>query len=678
MGCPHSRQFHKHYSVKVNSDEKVEGESHIYRAPAYKDGLVTAFRDDPNVRTVKDLYMRAFDKFADQPFLGMRTKEAKDKMGPYEFKTYKEVKEIAQQIGSAIVNLHLAPPVKEGDMENRFIGIYAKNSEQWIELDIACTMYNMVSVPIYATLGPEIVKFILEQTKLQTIFCSEDHVKELIDGASEHGYHLKNVVSFGESTSEQDDAGTKANIRVLSWEDMIFNGRNKPREPVDVQPEGLYTICYTSGTTGTPKGAMLSHKAQTSSIAATMEREDLEIDENDCYYSYLPLAHCMERSGILYMVSKGTKIGFASGDKRKMKEDLQELKPSIMFGVPKVWNTIYEGIKKQFDGLTGLKKATVETALKVKLFNLKTRGKYTHPLYDRLVFNKVRESMGGRLRYAATGAAPLDPEVLNFLRVALCIPIVEGYGPTEGCAITFLSNARDPSSGQVGGPMGCLEFKVKDEKDMKYTSEDKDKFGRSLPRGEVMFRGSCAFDGYYKQPEKTADNLTKDGWVMTGDIGQINHDGSLTILDKKKSFFKLSQGEYVAGDKVEAVYKDSKFVNEMLIHGDSSKNFLVAIVVPKKEEIEKLAAEMNLEDSYEKLLEKKEIKEKVLKEMNGLAKEKKLNGFEMARQLHLSSKTFKELDLMTPTEKLKRNEAKEKLKDQIEQMYKDGPLDGNK
>jgi len=671
MGCAHSKR--QTYAIPINSDNKPSGESYTYRNPWAKDGLTASFKEDPKVKTIKDLYERAFEKFGENPFLGMRSVEGKEKFGSYKFKTYNEVKEISKQVGSAINKLDLAPAIKE-DNELRFVGIWAKNCEQWIDLDIACSLYKIVSVPIYSTLGKEIVKYVVSQTHLTTIFCTADHIDELIEQISKRELpYLDNVVSFDKVSRQQKQEAEKAKLKLFSWEELLEIGKKNMQEPVEVNAEDLYTICYTSGTTGTPKGAMLSHGNQTASIAATLERDDLMIDENDSYFSYLPLAHCMERSGILYMISKGMKIGFSSGIKEKMMEDVQEFKPSIFFGVPKIYMKIYEGIEKKIKEQGVAKAAFIKMAIKAKIINLKLLKIYKHPVFDRLIFNKMREAMGGRLRYCATGAAPLDADILNYLRVVWCVPIIEGYGPTEGCAITFLTHPNDPVTGQVGGPMSCLEYKVIDDKEMKYTSEDKEG-----PRGEICFRGPCAFSGYYKNPEKTEENLDKEGWVKTGDIGMINKDGSLSVIDKKKSMFKLAQGEYVAGDKVEDAYLKCDLVDEIFVYGESSKSFLVSIVVPKKDQIEKLAKQLSLEGSYENNLKKPELRKKLLKAMDKAGKQAKLNGFEMVKQVYLESKSFKDNDLMTPTEKLKRGDAKNKFKEAIDRMYKDGPLNETK
>jgi len=671
MGCAHSKRKAL-YAIPINTDEKPEGETHIYRPLTAKDGLVDCFRDDPSIKTVKDIYLRSFEKFAERPFVGTREHKGIDSFGEYKFKTYKQVQEIARQIGSAIDHLSLAPIVRDDHMKNRFIGIWAKNREEWIELDAACALYNFTTVPIYATLGPKIVKFIVSQTKMSTIFCTSDHVDDLIQGVKEGELEtLKNVVIFGEKIGKsQHQQAEKYHLNLFLWEELLERGQDNMKDLPEVKPEDVYTLCYTSGTTGTPKGTILTHRNQTAAIAATNEREDLKVDENDVYYSYLPLAHCMERSGILYMINKGTKVCFTTGEKRTMMEDLQASKPTIFFGVPKVYMTIYNGIQKKISQ-QGAMAPFIKMAIKQKLLNLKLRSKYTHAVYDKLIFNKFRAAMGGNLRYCATGAAPLDPEILNFLRVVWCIPIVEGYGPTEGCAITFLTRPDDPTNRQVGGPMGCLEYKLVDEKEMKYTSKDKEG-----PRGEICFRGPCAFPSYFKNPEKTKEGLDKDGWVHTGDIGMINPNGSLSVIDKKKSMFKLAQGEYVAGDKVEEAYKKNDLIKEMFIYGDSSKSYLVTVVVPEQDKIEKIASEMGLDGSYGDLLKNNDLKRRVLEDLNKTAEAQQLNGYEIAKHICLESKSFEENDLMTPTQKLKRGDAKEKYSQIIESMYESGPLIG--
>jgi len=283
---------------------------------------------------------------------------------------------------------------------------------------------------------------------------------------------------------------------------------------------------------------------------------------------------------------------------------------------------------------------------------------------------KTKQAVGGRVRYMLTGSAPISPQVLDFLKVAICCPIFEGYGSTESTAASFLTNVNDGESGHVGGPLSCLEFKVTDVPEMKYTALDKGIDGELLPRGEICMRGYSIFKGYYKDPEKTAEAIDSDGWLHTGDIGQINQNGSLKIIDRKKNIFKLAIGEYIASEKIENIYLRCKYVAEIFIYGDSLQHYLVGFIVPHKKEIEELATTLGVTGSFEELCKNKQIVDKVLEEMNKIGKnEGKLFSFELAKKIILEPSPFATKDLMTPSFKLKRHEAKIVYKKDIDYLY---------
>jgi long-chain acyl-CoA synthetase len=273
------------------------------------------------------------------------------------------------------------------------------------------------------------------------------------------------------------------------------------------------------------------------------------------------------------------------------------------------------------------------------------------------------------VRWMITGSAPISSEVMNFLKVACSCPIIEGYGQTESTGASFVTSFADSSSGHVGGPTRNTEFKLVDVKEMSYTSKDKDEKGNPQPRGEVCFRGPGVFMGYYKDDDKTAEAIDKDGWLHSGDIAKLNSNGSITLIDRKKNIFKLSHGEYVASEKIENIYVRCKSLTEIFVYGDSLKSFLVAIVVPDQKFIETFASDKNIQGNYPDLLRNKDIINMVLEDMNKQAKAEKLFGFEMVRKIHLEAESFTLKDLLTTTFKLKRHDAKKYYQAILDELY---------
>jgi long-chain acyl-CoA synthetase len=225
----------------------------------------------------------------------------------------------------------------------------------------------------------------------------------------------------------------------------------------------------------------------------------------------------------------------------KLKEDLLIVRPTIFVSVPRIYNRLYSAMNQGIQGLAGCKKGLATQAFNTKLNNLKSKCEYTHVIYDSLVFSKTKAALGGRVRYLVTGSAPLGADVLDFMKVAMACPFIEGYGSTESTAASFFTTQIDPNaSGIVGGPSVTIEFKVVDVADMNYLSTDRDKDGHSTPRGEICMRGPAIFMGYYKDDAKTREAIDGDGWLHTGDVGVIQTNGALKIVDRSKNIFKLS------------------------------------------------------------------------------------------------------------------------------------------
>lgn len=231
------------------------------------------------------------------------------------------------------------------------------------------------------------------------------------------------------------------------------------------------------------------------------------------------------------------------------------MRPTVFISVPRLYNRIVEGVKAKFDKEEGLKKWIIDKGVNSKLAELHSTGQYTNIFYDKVLFSKIRETFGGRIRVLASGSAPLSPEVHEFMMAIMCCPLIEGYGSTESSAGIMYSSCSDPHHGQFAELTNTVEIKLNDIPEMNYTSTDLNSEGKQSPRGELWIRGPQIFLGYYKQDEKTKETLTEDGWLKTGDVVQIQPgSNAIKIIDRKKNIFKLQQGEYIAPEKIEQIY----------------------------------------------------------------------------------------------------------------------------
>jgi long-chain acyl-CoA synthetase len=270
---------------------------------------------------------------------------------------------------------------------------------------------------------------------------------------------------------------------------------------------------------------------------------------SDRLISYLPLAHSMEQCSFGYTQIFGGQYNFYGGDPLALIDDCQLIKPTVFSSVPRLYNKVYDkimlGIKQQPEK----KQNMFNNALDTKKDSLRNKCSYTHPIWDKLIFSKIRARLGGKVKLMITGSAPISIDVLEFLKCCFCCPVLEGYGQTETSGVATATLPTDPVSGHVGGPLGCLKIRLRDVPDMNYFHTD-----LPCPRGEIQFKGPSVFNGYFKDVEKTNEAFSSDGWLCSGDVGLIRKDGSVKVIDRAKNIFKLSQGEYIAPEKLENIY----------------------------------------------------------------------------------------------------------------------------
>lgn len=276
----------------------------------------------------------------------------------------------------------------------------------------------------------------------------------------------------------------------------------------------------------------------------------------------------------------GGEVCFFGGDVLKLRDDWQMYKPTVIPIVPRLLNKIYGLIQTNFGALTGLKKTLANKAVDAKLHYLHQDASTTHFFWDAVIFKKTKAIFGGRCRMMVTGSAPVASDVLDFIKIAACCPILEGYGQTETMGASFVTDSKDPKSGHVGGPCTQVQFKLVDCPEMNYTHMDKDKDGNPYPRGEVMIKSNGNMVAYYKNEKATQETLTNDGFIATGDIATILANGSVKLFDRRKNLFKLAQGEYVAPEKIENALVSCPGVMEVWSYGDPSRSYMVGVVVP--------------------------------------------------------------------------------------------------
>uniref|UniRef100_A0A8B9VYM3 Arachidonate--CoA ligase n=1 Tax=Anas zonorhyncha TaxID=75864 RepID=A0A8B9VYM3_9AVES len=606
-------------SVDLNK-QSIGIEGGARRAAILTDNnLISYYFED--AKTLYEVFQRGLHASGNGNCLGYRKPNQ-----PYQWLTYKQVLDRAEYLGSGLLQKGCTPS------SDQFIGIFAQNRPEWIISEYACYTYSMVAVPLYDTLGPEAIVYIVNKADMSVVICDKPEKAQILLENCERGKTpcLKTIILMDLFDKELNDRAAKVGVEILALQ-----------EPP--KPEDLCIVCFTSGTTG-----KRMHVVNT-----------VECMPSDISISYLPLAHMFER---VVQVSRlcGAKVGFFQGDIKLLTDDMKTLKPTLFPVVPRLLNRIYDKI--QSGANTPVKKILLNIGMTLKMAEVKQGITRNDSILDRIIFKKVQETMGGRVRIMVTAAAPISPSVLTFLRAALGCQIFEAYGQTECSAGCTFSMPGDWTTGHVGPPLACNIIKLDDVEEMNYYSSNNE--------GEVCIKGPNVFKGYLKDPEKTAEAIDKDGWLHTGDIGKWMPNGTLKIIDRKKNIFKLAQGEYIAPEKIENVYVRSAPVAQVFVHGESLRSCLIGIVVPDHETLPEFAAKLGIKGSYEDICKNSAVKKAILEDMVRLGKEAGLKSFEQVKDLHIHPELFSvENGLLTPTLKAKRAELVKLFQKEIEDLY---------
>ena len=540
------------------------------------------------------------------------------------------------------------------------VAILSDSRPEWVIADLAALTAGAVTAPIYPTLPEAQVRYILADSGARVVVVADETQAAKVRAVWGELAHLSAMVIMDpapqaagdESASGREELSLAEAIgrghHRLMTEDGL--GRKYKERATAITPDQLATIIYTSGTTGEPKGVMLTHGNVASNIVDG--GSVVRVDDEDAALSFLPLSHAFERAVVCLYLYRGVTVTFAES-LDTIARDLGAVKPTVMTGVPRVYEKFHARVHEAVAGAPAIRQRLFHWAVGVGLrraraalagrsASLATR--LLHGLADRLVLSKVRGRLGGRLRFVVSGSAPLSTPIAEFF-FAIGIPVAEGYGLTETSPTLTVNPLERPKLGTVGPALPNVELKIADD-------------------GEVLARGPNVMQGYYGKPEATAE-VMRDGWFCTGDIGSLDDDGYLTILDRKKELIVTAGGKNIAPNPIEAELKRSPLVGEAVLIGDR-RPYVAALLVP---DFAALAARVDAESaSRDDLVERPDVValfDEVVETVNaGLARHEQIK-----RSALLPTEFGIATGELTPTMKVKRRVVAERWSDAIERLY---------
>jgi len=589
--------------------------------------------------TLTQLFFNAIDRFSSKR-AALRYKKG----GAWNDITHFE---LSRQVHHAALGL-LELGVKAGDK----IAILSANRPEWAVADYACLTACCADVPIYPTLPASQVAYILKDSGACAVFVEDDEQCQKVLAHRESLPALQHIIAL-------DDAAADAvSLRELIQRGLAAESRypDYRQKACSVDRDSLATLIYTSGTTGDPKGVMLSHHNITSNVLAGLKV--IQIGPNDSCLSLLPLSHSFERmAGHYIMLHAGTTINYAESIEQ-VPANLLEVRPSIVLSVPRLFEKIYARVLENAMAGSSVKRRIFFWARRTaeKWADTKLAGApipvglaVKKKLADRLVFSKLQARTGGRIRFFVSGGAPLSPEIARFFYAA-GIPIIEGYGLTETAPLISVNPLEAPHIGTVGPAVPGVEVRI-------------------APDGEVLCRGPNVMQGYHNRPEATSEVVDSEGWLHTGDIGELDAQGYIRITDRKKDIIVTAGGKNIAPQPIENMVKTNKFILNAVMIGDKRK-FPIILVVPDEEAVGRWAAERRITIVSNRLLSHPDVVAMVEREVMGNLRD--LASYEMPKKVIIVEQDFTiEAGELTPTLKVKRRVVEQKYRDQIEDAYRD-------
>jgi long-chain acyl-CoA synthetase len=586
-----------------------------------------------NSKTVADLLPRAAEQYGSK--VAVRYKEGDQWVG----KTFEEVRDVVRPLAFGLVTLG----VEKGDR----VSILGNTRPEWTYFDFAALSIGATVVPIYQTNSPEECRYVLDNSDSKVVVVEDAEQLEKVRAVRDQLPQLEQIVLM---TGSAEDA--------ISMEDLAAKGAGGDDATwatlyEAVTPEDICTFIYTSGTTGPPKGCIISHGNYRAML--NMVNGVSVIEDEDLAYLYLPLAHSFALLIQFGTFDLGTTLAYWERDPLKILPNLAELKPTYFPSVPRIFEKIYTAANSGIEKEGGLKKAIFNWAIGVgaKMRAAERSGRQPgfllqrqYAFADKQVLSKIRNLFGGRIRLAVSGAAPINPEILRFFDAAGVL-VLEGWGMTETSTAATISTPEDFKVGTIGKPFPGCEVKI---------AED----------GEILVKGPNVFQGYHKNPEATAETIV-NGWLHTGDIGEIEPDGFIKITGRKKDIIITAGGKNITPANLEAEIKQHPLVSQCVVVGDR-RPYLVALVTLDPEEAVKYAQEHDLPEDPAQLAANPDVKAAIEAHVD------KINQ-NFARVEQVKKITILPHDLsqesgeLTPTLKVKRAVVAQKHEDAIEQLY---------
>ncbi len=593
--------------------------------------------------TIPEMFVRITDRFtaSGRPFL-MAKRE-----GKYQPISYAEVRRRVELTALGLASLGIS----RGDR----VSIIAENRPEWVYADQGIAALGAISVPVYPTMTAKQNEYIFNDAGVRAVIVSNQFQLSKVLKTLDAVPSLKHIIVMNENVGASEPG-------VMSFSKLQELGEEfERRNPAffdesrrNVRPDDLLTLIYTSGTTGNPKGVMLTHANLCTNIidAATC----IDIEENDVLLSFLPLSHSFERmAGNYTAMACGATIAYAESIET-VQANLMEVRPHVVTTVPRLFERMHSRVMKQLDAAPPQRRKIFFWALdvgkryaaarKAKRFDPVLRLK--HLVADRLVFRKLREKLGGRIKFMVSGGAALPKEFGEFFE-AVGILILEGYGLTETSPVISVNRIDRYRFGTVGQPIPNVEVKIAAD-------------------GEILARGPNIMKGYWNLPEMTAEVIDTDGWFHTGDIGEMDSDGFIRITDRKKHLFVSSGGKNIAPQPIENLFLSSKYIEQFVLIGDR-RMYCTALVVPDFEALKAYAAENGIGPLHNhELIRHPEIHALIERDIDQLQKD--LANYERVRKFILLAKPFTIEDgELTPTQKVRRKVVEEKYAELIERMY---------
>ncbi len=567
--------------------------------------------------------------------------------------TWEEYGEKVRRVAMGLISLGL----KKGEC----VSLISENQPEWVFADFGIMSAGGVTAGIYTTNSAEQCGYVVNNSESRFYIAeNEEQFDKTLKFRKDTPLLEKVIVIDMEGLKRFEDP------LLISFDELLrlgkeFDEKNQglfEQRLSEVKADDLAVLIYTSGTTGPPKGAMLSHKN-------LLFMSEAMVDANPVYYgdeslSFLPLCHIFEQLfTVMINVRYGTVANFIENTDTIM-DNMKEVSPTVTYGVPRIWEKYASGIMIRMSDATWFKRLVFKASMGIgmKYAGLKLTGQPVPAILNLAygaaylaVFRKLKERLGfDRVRVAYSGAAPISPEVLKFFN-AIGLPLIEGYGQTEGTGVTSVSRKGEIRIGKVGQPLPGVEVKI-------------------APDGEILVKGPGVFKGYYRNPQATAETL-RDGWLYSGDVGELDKDGFLKITDRKKDLIITAGGKNIAPQNIENQLKFSPYINDAVVIGDRKK-FLAALIAIDEDTVIKYAQDHKIQfTTYSSLTQTQEIKQLIQKEVDKV--NKTLANVEQIKKFTIIPKKLYEEDgEVTPTMKVKRRFINEAYKDIIEGMYKGG------